>query len=121
MTKSIAFESISQPPLPRHAFYRRLLRHGGYVTGLIAASVFVGAVGYHVLARFSWVDSFLNACMLLGGMGPVGDLPNDAAKIFAALFALYSGLVFLVAAGLLLAPVFHRILHRFHWEVEERR
>lgn len=121
MTKSILFEHISHPPLPRRAFYLRLLRHGGYATGLVAVSVLAGTVGYHLLARFSWVDSFLNACMLLGGMGPVGDLPNDVAKIFAALFALYSGLVFLIAAGLLLAPVFHRVLHRFHWEIEEKR
>jgi hypothetical protein len=117
MAKSIFFEHISQPPLPRRAFYRRLLRHGGYATGLIAVSAFVGTAGYHVVAHFSWIDSFLNACMLLGGMGPVGELPNDGAKMFAALFALYSGLVFLIAAGLLLAPVFHRVLHRFHWEV----
>jgi len=75
-----------------------------------------GTVGYHVIAGFSWVDSFLNASMLLGGMGPVGDLPNDSAKLFASVFALYSGLLFLVAAGLMLAPVFHRVLHRFHWE-----
>jgi hypothetical protein len=117
MTKSIFFENISQPPIPIRAFYFRLLRHGGYVTGLIAISAFAGTIGYHMLAHFSWIDSFLNACMLLGGMGPVGDLPNNASKLFAALFALYSGLVFLVAAGLLLAPVFHRVLHRFHWEV----
>lgn len=121
MPKSIFFENVSQPPIPIGAFYRRLLRHGGYATGLIAVSAFVGTVGYHSLAKFSWIDSFLNACMLLGGMGPVGDLPNSAAKLFAALFALYSGLVFLVAAGLLLAPVFHRVLHRFHWEVEGGR
>ncbi|HEY2064464.1 MAG TPA: hypothetical protein VGG84_00785 [Gemmatimonadaceae bacterium] len=121
MTKSIFFENISQPPISIGAFYVRLLRHGGYVTGLIAISAFVGTVGYHELAHFSWIDSFLNACMLLGGMGPVGELPNKASKLFAAFFALYSGLVFLVAAGLLLAPVFHRVLHRFHWEVEGRR
>ena len=78
--------------------------------------------GYHWIAHFSWVDSFLNACMLLGGMGPVGDtpLPNVSAKIFAGLFALYAGLVFLASAALLLTPVFHRVLHRFHWELAQR-
>jgi hypothetical protein len=89
---------------------------GGYATTLVAASVFIGLVGYHWIAGFSWVDSFLNACMLLGGMGPVGELNGTGAKIFAGIFALYSGLVFLIAAGLLLAPVFHRVIHRFHWD-----
>jgi hypothetical protein len=64
---------------------------GGYATTLVAASVFIGLVGYHWIAGFSWVDSFLNACMLLGGMGPVGELNGTGAKIFAGIFALYSG------------------------------
>lgn len=78
--------------------------------------------GYRWIAHFSWIDSFLNACMLLGGMGPVSDtpLPNDRAKIFAGIFALYAGLVFLASAALLLTPVFHRVLHRFHWELTQR-
>jgi hypothetical protein len=89
---------------------------GGYATILVAASVLIGLVGYHWIAGFTWIDSFLNACMLLGGMGPVGELNGAGAKIFAGIFALYSGLVFLIAAGLLLAPVFHRVIHRFHWD-----
>ena len=76
--------------------------------------------GYHWIAHFKWVDSFLNACMLLGGMGPVGDLPNDASKIFAGIYALYAGLVFVASAALLLTPVFHRVLHRFHWELTQQ-
>ena len=78
-------------------------------------------IGYHWLAHQSWVDAFLNTSMLLGGMGPVGDLPNDTAKIFAGLFALYAGLLFLVVAILLLTPVFHRVLHRFHWEISQKQ
>jgi hypothetical protein len=97
-----------------------MARHGAYGAGIVAGSALFGTVGYHLLAGFTWIDSFLNACMLLGGMGPVGDLPNDGAKLFASLFALYSGLVFLVLAGLLLAPVFHRVLHKFHWETVEK-
>jgi hypothetical protein len=116
----MTFEHRRQQPIGRRHFVRRLLRHAGYGGILIAASAVAGTVGYRVLAGFSWVDSFLNACMLLGGMGPVGDLPNDAAKLFASIFALYSGLVFLILAGLLLAPVFHRVLHKFHWEVAEK-
>ena len=79
----------------------------------------LGMAGYHWIARFSWVDSFVNACMLLGGMGPVGDLRNNAGKIFAGVFALYSGLVFLAVSILLLTPVLHRVLHRFHMEVSK--
>ena len=80
----------------------------------------LGMAGYHWIAGFSLVDSFVNACMLLGGMGPVGDLPNNAGKIFAGVFALYSGLVFLAVSILLLTPVMHRVLHRFHWEISRR-
>ena len=112
------FEHRSQPVLPLHHYVHRLMLHGAYGLVLLAVSLGIGIAGYHWLARFSWVDSLLNASMLLGGMGPVGDLPNDAAKIFASAYALYSGVVFLVLAGLLLAPVFHRVLHRFHAEID---
>lgn len=91
-----------------------------YASELILLSLLLGMSGYHWFAHFSWVDSFLNACMLLGGMGPVGDLPNDGSKIFAGTYALYAGLVFLVITALLLTPVVHRVLHRFHWEVTSR-
>jgi hypothetical protein len=90
-----------------------------YASMLIAWSVVLGMIGYHWIAGFSWVDSFLNACILLGGMGPVGDLPGNAAKIFAGVFALYAGLVFLVVTALILTPVFHRVIHRFHWDASE--
>ena len=110
------FEHRLQPPLSPRAFARRMARQGGYAGILIAGSTVLGMAGYHWIARFSWVDSFLNACMLLGGMGPVGELPGNAAKIFAGCFSLYSGLVFLIAGGLLLTPIFHRVLHRFHWD-----
>jgi len=110
------FEHHSQPLISRRHFIRRLGRHGGYAVGLIAASLVIGMIGYHWLAHQTWVDAFLNTTMLLGGMGPVGDLPNDTAKIFAGAFALYAGLVFLAVAVVLLTPVFHRVLHRFHWE-----
>ena len=111
------FEHRTEAPLSRLAFFRRLGRHGLYALTLIAVSLVIGMIGYRWLAHQSWVDAFLNTSMLLGGMGPVGDLPNDAAKIFAGFFALYAGLVFLAVAVLLLTPVFHRVLHKFHWEV----
>jgi hypothetical protein len=115
------FEHRTQPVLTRRRFMQRLARHGIYGLGLLSVSLALGITGYRWFAGFTWVDSLLNASMLLGGMGPVGDLPNDAAKIFASLYALYAGVVFLVLTGLLLAPVFHRVLHRFHWEADHQR
>jgi hypothetical protein len=99
----------------RAHFINRLAQNGAWAALLVALSDAGGTVGYRYFG-YRWIDAFLNASMLLGGMGPVGDLPNDGAKVFASLFALYSGLVFLVVAGLLLAPVFHRVLHRFHFD-----
>jgi hypothetical protein len=98
-----------------------MVRQGGYGTLLIAASVLMGMIGYHMIAGLGWVDSFLNAPMLLGGMGPVNELTGNASKIFAGLFALYAGLVFVVVSGLLLAPMLHRVIHRFHWDAGEKK
>ena len=82
--------------------------------GLIALVLILGIVGYHYIAGFEWVQSLLEASMILGGMGPVKELPNDGAKIFASVYALFSGLIFIAIMGLVLAPVVHRILHKFH-------
>lgn len=105
-----------RPPMARRKFLLRLAVQGGYAAALIGVSLLVGMIGYHAFAHYSWIDAFLNASMLLGGMGPMGALPDDASKLFAGIFALYSGLVFLLSAALLLTPVFHRVLHYFHWE-----
>ena len=115
------YEHKSQPPLSGRAFAVRLALHGGYATLLIAVSLGIGMAGYHWTASYGWIDAFLNASMLLGGMGQVGELPNTGAKIFAGIFALYSGLVFLIVLGLLIVPVFHRVLHFVHWEKRESR
>jgi hypothetical protein len=112
-----------EPPLSVSQFLQRLLRHLGYIGVLVGVSLFVGTAGFHWIAGQPVLDALLNAAMLLGGMGPVGDLTrvSPAAKLFASAFALYAGLVFLLAAGLLLVPIFHRLLHRFHWETERER
>ena len=107
---------MTRTPPSSRIFARHVARQAAYATALVAASVLLGMAGYHWIAHFHWIDSFLNACMLLGGMGPVGELPSDGAKIFAGAFALYAGLVFLVVTALALTPVFHWVLHRFHWE-----
>jgi hypothetical protein len=112
------YEPPAAPPLSARSFALRLLRHAGYGGAIVAFSLVAGTVGFVTLAAQRPIDAFLNAAMLLGGMGPIGDLSRApvAGKLFAAVFALYAGLVFLLVAGLLLTPVFHRVLHRFHWE-----
>lgn len=110
------YESRHHPPLSRALFVRRLLGHSAVVVGLIGASLLLGMLGYVEFEHLSWIDAFLNAAMLLGGMGPV-HLPQTAGgKLFAGFYALYAGLVFIAIAALLIAPVFHRVLHRFHWD-----
>jgi hypothetical protein len=107
----------------RAMIQRRFLRHLGrqavWALLLVMLSLVGGIAGFHHWGEQTWVDAFLNASMLLGGMGPVGDLGPVAGKLFAGLYALYAGLVFLIVAGLLVAPVFHRVLHRFHFEDQE--
>jgi hypothetical protein len=108
------YESGSAPLLPWPAFVRRQLVHLAYGTTLIVLSLGVGTIGFHLFAGQEPIDAFLNASMLLGGMGPVGDIKGFAGKAFAALFALYAGLVFLISAAVLLAPSLHRLLHSLH-------
>ena len=105
------YERYDEPVLSRRAFAARVLRHAALAAALLLASLGVGVVGYMTLAHLSFVDAFLNAAMILGGMGPVDALPTDAAKVFAGLYAIYSGVFFLVIAGLILAPFLHRVLH----------
>jgi len=102
----------------RQKFYHHLLRAFVLSATLILTSLCLGILGYHFIARFTWIDALLNASMILSGMGPVGELTSNAAKIFAACYAIFSGVVFISSSGLLLAPMFHRVLHRFH--VEEK-
>jgi len=115
------YERRNQPPLSRRRFLRRMRIHLGYGSIVVVASLVIGTIGFVTLSHLSIVDAFLNSSMLLGGMGPVGELGGTPGKLFASLYALYSGLVFLILAGLLLAPVFHRVLHRFHWEIKQEK
>jgi hypothetical protein len=114
------FESHTQPMATRAEFIRRMLRYSLVTTGIILFSLGIGILGYHYLESLSWIDSLLNASMILGGMGPVNSLQTNAGKIFASFYALYSGIILLASVGILITPVFHRFLHRFHLELEDK-
>jgi hypothetical protein len=109
------YESKLDAPLARAVFRRRLLLHAGLALGLIVISLGIGVWGYCTFEHLGLLDGLLNSAMLLGGMGPVNAPVTSAGKLFAGLFALYAGLVFIVTAGLLFAPLVHRLMHRFHW------
>ena len=113
------FEHHTQPLATPTEFTRRMVRFSLVTAGIIIFSLAIGILGYHYLESLSWIDSLLNAAMILGGMGPVNPLQTDAGKVFASFYALYSGIVLLASVGVLAAPMFHRFMHRFHIELEE--
>lgn len=110
------YERRGEALLPREAFLRRLGGHAIVGAGILAGSLSVGVLGYHMLEGLPWIDALLNASMILGGMGPVDTLHTPVGKLFASLYALCSGLVALVVAGVVGAPFIHRFLHHFHLE-----
>jgi hypothetical protein len=118
------FEHHNQPLLPRRQFYNRTLRYFGYSSGIIGLSLLLGMAGYIGFAGIDMVDAFYNASMILTGMGPalnIDNLPLDRqnpTKVFAGLYALYSGVVFLAASGLVLSPVLHRFFHKIHLDLK---
>ena len=108
------YESRTQPLLHRAGFLKRLFIHSGMAAALLLASLAVGIAGYSHFESLHWRDGFLNSAMLLGGMGPVDPPHSDGGKIFAGLYALYAGLIFIVTVAVVLTPVIHRLFHRFH-------
>jgi hypothetical protein len=110
------YEHRSEPLLPKERFIRRLALHGIVAGGVIAVSLGIGVCGYHFFERLGWLDSVLNASMILGGMGPVNQIQSRAGKLFASFYALFSGIGFIGIAGILIAPIVHRFLHRHHLE-----
>ena len=110
------YEPKGKPPLPSLAFRRRIFGHSVFAAGVIVVALAIGVIGYHFLASLAWIDSLVEASMILGGMGPLHELPTDAAKLFASFYALFSGLAFIGIASIMLAPFVHRLMHRFHWE-----
>jgi hypothetical protein len=110
------FEHRSQPLLSHRRYLVRLVRHLGFACAIIGGSLGIGVLGYRGFEGFSWLDSLLNASMILGGMGPVNELRSTGGKLFASFYSLFAGVIFLVAAAVLIAPAVHRFLHRLHLE-----
>jgi hypothetical protein len=115
----MAFERHHESLLPRRLFLRRLVRWVAVASAILLGSLALGMCGYHFFEGLPWIDALLNASMILGGMGPVDPIRTTTGKLFASFYALYSGLAIISVAGLLLAPLVHRFLHKFH--LEKRR
>jgi len=110
------YEPKAHRPIPRRRFVRRIALHAVAAAALLSLSLAIGMAGYMCFEHLAWRDAFLNAAMLMGGMGPVDAPRTDDGKLFAGLYALYAGLIFLVTVGLVFTPVVHRLMHKFHWQ-----
>ena len=110
------YEGYKQKVAPLSVFARRLISAVGLACGIIGIVLFIGVAGYHWLDDLNWIDSLLEASMILGGMGPVSPIKTTSAKVFASAYALFSGLVFIGIMGIVLTPIAHRLLHKFHVE-----
>jgi len=114
------FERRHQPLLPRALFFRRVVRYGIAGVLIVLIALVIGIAGYRLTEGMSLLDAFLNASMILGGMGPTSELHTVAGKVFAGCYALFSGIVFLLAFGVIVAPLAHRTLHHFHLELGDK-
>jgi hypothetical protein len=112
------YEHRLTPVISRQRFVHRMIRHIAVAIALISIAWAIGIIGYHVTENFSWLDATINAAMILGGMGPVDHVNTTAGKLFASFYALFSGIFFIAIAGIVLAPITHRLLHTLH--VDER-
>src|ERR1039458_5346917 len=109
------------PLLPRHQFMARLARSLALGLGVIGVCLGIGMAGYHCFEKLSWIDAFLNAAMILSGMGPVASLQTNGGKLFAGCYALFSGLALISIMGIIMAPVVLRFLHKFHLDLDAKR
>jgi len=110
------YEHRRQPPISKRAFVLRLYRHFAFAASVVLVALGLGVAGYRFTEHMPWLDALLNASMILGGMGPVDPLHTQYGKLFASFYALFSGIVFITTASILVAPGMHRLLHNFHWD-----
>lgn len=115
----LLYERRNEQLAPRSIFIKRIIASLVVALIVIALALSVGIAGYHLIAGYNWIDSLLEASMILGGMGPVKELPDDASKVFASIYALFSGLIVIALMGIMLSPVAHRVMHKFHVDEED--
>jgi hypothetical protein len=115
----LSYERRQDELAPRSVFIKRIIASLLVALGLIVTALAIGIVGYHIIAGLGWIDSLLEASMILGGMGPVHELRDDASKVFASIYALFSGVFFIALMGIMLSPVAHRVMHKFHVDENE--
>jgi hypothetical protein len=108
------YEKKAHSLAPKNIYYKRLLNSFMIAVGFLSFSLVLGLLGYHYIGELPWIDSLVNASMILGGMGPVDVIKNNSGKVFTSIYAIYSGVSFLTAFSILIAPAFHRLLHKFH-------
>ena len=114
-----SYEHRADELAPRSIFIKRIVGSLGIALCVIAAALTIGVAGYHFIAGFNWIDSLLEASMILGGMGPVNEMHGDGPKVFASIYALFSGLIVIALMGIMLSPVVHRVMHKFHVDEED--
>lgn len=110
------YEHRTQPPISRPDFIRRMLIHLAVAVGLILISLLPGIVGHGYFEGMPWPDAFFNAVMMLSGVGPVDAPQTSSGKLLTGIYALYAGFVFAAVISIMLMPVIHRVMHKFHWE-----
>lgn len=108
------YEHKKQPLASKQVYYGRIAKNIFFATFFMLVCLLIGVLGYHYIAEFQWIDSLLNASMILSGMGPVGDIKSDSGKVFASVYALFSGVAFITNIGFLLSPAIHRMFHSLH-------
>lgn len=113
------FEQKHERLIPLSAFIHRWAKFLAISVLLIVGALAIGVSGYHWIAGLDWIDSLLNASMILGGMGPMNPLTTSGAKLFASAYALFCGLLFIILMGIVLAPLAHRMLHKFHLDEQD--
>ena len=118
----IYYEHRREPLASTRRYLKRLMHSVTFGLVIVAGALAIGVVGYRLTGRLGWLDSLYNASMILGGMGPVDNRPSvpDAEKVFASIYALFSGFAILVIAGVMFGPIFHRFIHQFHADVPEK-
>ena len=120
MANHYKFERLKEPLLPQQLFARRVVRFTAISVGLLLFSLILGICGYRYLENLSWIDALLNASMIMGGMGPVNALQTTGGKLFASFYAIYCGAILLISIGIFMAPIVHRVLHRFHLDLDSK-